>query len=326
MRSIRFSTFGEPADVLHVEDIVTPTPGPGEALLRIHARPINPSDLFVIRGLYGTLPQLPATPGLEGMGTVEAVGEGVQGFTVGQRCIPLGTSGTWQEYLIVRTPQLMPIPDSICDETAAQFIVNPLTAWVLTTEELKLEKGDWLLQTAATSTLGRIVLQIAKLRGFKTINVVRRPEQVEELKSLGADEVICTATENVTDRVTEITKKVGVSAAIDCVGGQVAADVVRSLSRRGVMITYGRMSSDPVPLDVGPMIFRSSTIRGFWLSEWFRSTPPARQHEVCGQLVQMMANGEIVPPVDAKYDLGDVVKAVAHSEQSGRHGKVLLVG
>src|SRR5689334_5778642 len=127
MRSIRLSTFGEPSDVLRVEDIPKPTPGPGEILLRIKVRPINPSDLFVIRGLYGTLPQLPATPGLEGMGTIEEIGEGVQGFTVGQRCIPLGASGTWQEYLVVKAQQVMPIPDSISDETAAQFVVNPLT-------------------------------------------------------------------------------------------------------------------------------------------------------------------------------------------------------
>jgi len=326
MRSIRFSAFGEPTEVLHVEDIEKPIPGKGEALLRVQARPINPSDLFMVRGLYGIKPPMPATPGFEGMGVIELLGEGVQGFAVGQRCISMGTLGTWQEYLIAQANQLVPVPDSVSDETAAQFVVNPLTAWILATEELQLEKGEWLLQTAAGSTLGRTMLQIAKLRGFRTINVVRRPEQVDELKQLGADEVICTANESIPDRVAEITRKTGVRAAIDSVGGQVGADVATSLSRRGVMITFGRMSADTVPLDVGQMIFRSSTIRGFWLTEWFRSTPPAKQREVAGQLMQMMARGEIIPPVEAKYDLGDVIKAVEHSEQSGRRGKVLLVG
>src|ERR687889_738479 len=139
------------------------------------------------------------------MGEVAAVGEGVRNFQVGQRVIPLGIAGTWTEYLLAESTQLIPVPDSISDQTAAQFIVNPLTAWIMTVEELGLQPGEWLLQTAAGSTLGRVVLQIAKQRGFKTINVVRRREQGEELKSLGADEVICTDEEDLAGRVGEIT-------------------------------------------------------------------------------------------------------------------------
>ncbi|GAB4356377.1 MAG: zinc-binding dehydrogenase [Gammaproteobacteria bacterium] len=325
MLSVRFEQFGEPADVLRVEEQPKPVPVNGEVLVRMRARPINPSDLLTVRGLYGSLPALPATPGMEGVGLIESLGPGVQNWQIGQRVIPLGTPGTWQEYLVVKAEQLIPVPDPISDAIAAQFVVNPFAAWVMTTEELGLEPGQWLLQTAAGSTLGRIVLQIARVRGFKTINIVRRREQVEELKSLGADEVICTDDEDLVKRVLEITDKQGVPAAIDAVGGQTGADAARALGRHGVMLSYGLLSGEPMPIDVGQMIFRCSTVRGFWLSDWFRSVPVEKQRAVSAELLGLMAKGEIAPPVEAEYPLKDVIKAVQHAERRGRHGKVLLI-
>jgi NADPH2:quinone reductase len=243
----------------------------------------------------------------------------------GQRVIPLGRAGTWQEYVVAGAKAMLPVPDSLNNETAAQFVVNPVSAWVMVTEELKVGKGEWLLQTAAGSTLGRVVIQIGKLRGFKTINIVRRREQIDELKDLGADEVVCSTDENIVDRVAQITSKSGVYAAIDAVGGQTGADAARALGRNGVMLSYGGLSPDPLPLDVGAMIFRTSTVRGFWLTEWFRSTPSTRQRSVLTELMQLMATNQIVPPVEATYKLDDVIDAVKHAQSSGRQGKVLLV-
>lgn len=325
MLSIRFDQFGEPADVLRVVECPKPAPGVGEVLVRMRARPIHPSDLLTVRGLYGSLPTLPATPGVEGAGAIEAIGPNVQDWQTGQRVIPLATPGTWQEYHIVKADQLIPTPDTISDTIAAQFVVNPFTAWVMTTEELRLEPGQWLLQTAAGSTLGRVVLQIAQLRGFKTINVVRRRKQAEELKALGADEVVCTADENLVERVMEITDKAGVPAAIDAVGGQTGADTARSLGLHGMMLSYGLLSSEAIPIDGLHMIFRCSTVRGFWLRDWFRTVPVERRHAVSAELLRLMAGGKIAPPIEAEYPLKDAVKAVQHAERCGRQGKVLLI-
>ena len=324
MQSVRFYEFGKPADVLRVEDLPTPEPAAGQVLVRVRARPINPSDLLTVRGLYGALPKLPASPGLEGMGEVAAVGEGVGHLRAGQRVIPLGVSGTWQEYLLAPAAQLLPVPDGVSDQTAAQFVVNPLTAWIMTVEELALEPGEWLLQTAAGSTLGRVVLQVAKMRGFKTVNVVRRREQAEELKTLGADEVICTDEEDIPERVREITGG-SLTKAIDAVGGETGAAVMRSLGRGGVMLVYGLQSGEPTPVDGGRMIFTSSTMRGFWLGDWMRTAPPERQHAVTSEMLRSMATSEIVPPVEAEYPLSEVLAAAEHSERPGRSGKVLLV-
>lgn len=325
MKSVRFYEFGNPAELLRVEDVPQPEPGANQVLVRMRARPINPSDLLTVRGFYGALPKLPATPGLEGMGEVAAVGEGVTNLRAGQRVIPLGVGGTWQEYLLADPMQLIPVPDSISNQTAAQFVVNPLTAWIMTTEELGLKPGEWLLQTAAGSTLGRVVLQIARLRGFKTINVVRRRAQVEELKALGADEVICTEDEDIAERVKQITDGAGLTKAIDAVGGETGGAVVQALGRGAVLLVYGVLSMEPMPVDSGRMIFTSMTIRGFWLGEWFRSAPPERQQAVTAELLRLMATSEIVPPVEAEYPLEDVLRAIEHAERPGRSGKVLLV-
>ena len=325
MISVRFYEFGNPSDVLRVEEVPQPEPEANQVLVRLRARSINPSDLLTVRGSYGALPKLPATPGLEGMGEVATVGDEVKHLRPGQRVIPLGAPGTWQEYILATSAQLIPVPDSVSDQTAAQFVVNPLTAWIMTVEELSLKSGEWLLQTAAGSTLGRVVLQIAALRGFRTINVVRRREQVEELKALGADEVICTDDEEIAERVKEIAGKVGVSKAIDAVGGQTGAAVMNALGRNGLMLVYGSLSMQPMAVDVGRMIFTTATLRGFWLSEWLRSAAPERQQAVTAEMLRAMATNEIVPPVEAEYALADVLAAVKHAERPGRSGKVLLI-
>src|SRR2546423_7414687 len=315
MKRVRFNEFGNPVDVLRVEDVPQPEPGANQVLVRLRARSINPSDLLTVRGLYGALPTLPATPGLEGMGEVAAVGADVKHLKVGQRVIPLGVPGTWQEYIVADSNQLIPVPDAISDQMAAQFVVNPLTAWVMTVEELSLRPGEWLLQTAAGSTLGRVVLQIAALRGFKTINVVRRREQVEELKALGADEVICTADEDLVARVREITGRDGMTKAIDAVGGQTGAAVVRALGRGGLLLVYGLLSMEPMEVDGGRMIFTGTTIRGFWLSEWLRTAAPQRRQAVTSELLRLMATQEIAPPLQAEYTPAQVLAAVEQAER-----------
>ncbi len=326
MRSIRFDRFGEPTSVLRLEEVPAPSPGASEVLIRMRARPINPSDLLTVRGFYGVRPQLPATPGYEGMGVIEAVGPEVRGFRAGQRVVPTRTAGSWQELVVASASNVVAVPDGVPDESAAQLLVNPLSAWVMVVEVLALRPGEWLLQTAAGSTLGRVVLQIGRLRGFRTISVVRRREQVEELKALGADAVVCTADEDLLGRVAELTQGKGVAGAIDAVGGQVGADALSALRPGGTLLVYGQLSREPTRADGKQLIFRTLSLRGFWLVPWLRQAPPEASHRVFGAVLAHMAKGEIAPPVEARYDLAEFAAAVRHSEQPGRHGKVLLTG
>jgi NADPH:quinone reductase len=327
LRALRFHQFGPPARVLRLEEPQLPQPGPGQVRLRLTHRPIHPSDLLTISGDYGRLPQLPATPGFEAVGRVDALGEGVTDRRLGERVIPLGTAaGTWRESVLADATRLLPVPEAVSDQAAAQFVVNPVTAWVMVEEVLAMRPGEWLLQTAAGSALGRIVIQLGRLRGFRTINLVRRREQVTELQALGADVVFCTADDNIVEQVRSLTGGTGARGALEAVGGPAAELAMRCLRPGGQMVLYGMLSGETFPVHNGEMLFRGLTLRGFWLSHWFRSASPDRVASTLAGLMQLLAEGRLVLPVEAEYDLGDYLAAVAHAERPGRQGKVLLVG
>jgi NADPH2:quinone reductase len=188
------------ASVLKLEDIPTPPLAAGEALVRVLLSPIDASDLHMVRGRYGYQPELPASPGIEGVGIVKAVAQSVQATTVGTRVVFVDTWNTWREQIVNPADKLVPVPDGLEDSAAAASYINPLTAWALTTSTHNLKEGDWLLQTAAASSVGKFVLQLAQQYGFKTINVIRRREQESIIRNLGGNEVICTADEDLRAR------------------------------------------------------------------------------------------------------------------------------
>ncbi len=326
MRSVRFHEFGDPAAVLRVEDMPRPEPYPNEILVRLNARPINPSDLLTVSGQYGSLPKLPATPGFEGAGVVEAVGDKVKTVQVGQRVVPIGGNGTWQEYITLNAAQAIPIPDNISDVQAAMLLVNPPTAWIMLNEVLNAKPGEWILQTAAGSVVGTWLIKIAHKQGVKTINVVRRRDQIEALLALGADEVICTADENLEDRVNAITGGRGVPHAVDAVGGELGSRVASLLASGGTLVTYGVLSGQPITVDAGRMLFKETIMRGFWLSRWLRRAGPEKMGATFGALIPMLADGEVESPVEATYDLADVVQAAIHAARPGRSGKIVITG
>ncbi len=325
-RALRFYRFGPPAEVLQMEELAVEEPGPGQVRLRLTHRPINPSDLLTVAGQYGRLPRLPATPGLEGVGRIEALGQGVRGWRVGDRAVPLGASGTWRESVLVAASGLLPVPDAVDDATAAQFVVNPVTAWVMLEQELALQPGDWVVQTAAGSALGRMVIQMARLRGYRTINFVRRGEQVDELRTLGSDAAFATGEPDIVERVRELTGGQGAKGALEAVGGETGALALQCLQPGGVMLVYGLLGGEPLPLHNGEMLFRGLTVRGFWLSYWFQHTPPERVATTLQGLMALLAEGRLELAVEASYDLDDFRAAIAHAERPGRQGKILLTG
>src|SRR6516164_7148934 len=221
MRAIIFEQFGDPAGVLQVREVPQPQPGPGQVLVRMLASPIGPANLLTVRGEYGYHPRLPATPGTEGVGIVEA-GRGLLGrMRVGRRVAVLNeTGGNWQEKVVVSALRVVPISKDVPDDQAAMFFVIPATAFVMTRLVLKVPARAWLLQTAAGSALGRMVIRLGRHFGYRTINVVRRRELAEELLRAGGDAAIATETESIEDRVRELTDGQGVSFALDAVGGK----------------------------------------------------------------------------------------------------------
>jgi NADPH:quinone reductase-like Zn-dependent oxidoreductase len=326
MKAIVFDRFGEPSEVLTVRDVPVPEPGPGQVRVRMIASPVNPSDLMVVRGRYGRLPRLPATPGFEGAGVVEARGGGLLGWLRRNKRVAVlnGQGGNWQERVVVPARQVVPVPAWLPDEQAATFFVNPASALVMIRDVLRVPEGAWLLQTAAGSALGRMVIRLGKMYGFRTINVVRRRDQAEELLRAGGDAAVCTADESIEERVRALTGGEGVPFALDAVGGATGAAAVRALGPEGRMLVYGTLADEPFPLDPRMLIAGHKCIEGFWLSDWVRKQGVFTMLRLFRRLRRLFGKGVMGSEVGASFPLTQIQEAVRRAETPGRSGKVLL--
>lgn len=325
MKAVVCTRWGPPEEVLEVRDVPTPEPKPGEVRVRMLASPINPSDLLMIQGRYGKLPPLPATPGFEGVGIVEA-GSGLLARRVmGRRVVVLNrATGNWQEHVVVPARQAIPVAKSLTDEQAATFFVNPASALVMTQYVLRIPRGAWLLQTAAGSALGRMVIRLGQMYGFRTLNVVRRREQAEELLKAGGTAVVVNPEERLHERVMALTNGDGVPYAIDAVGGTTGTEVIGTLGRGGRLLVYGTLADQPITIDPRVLLVGQKRVEGFWLSEWVRDQGVLTMLLLIRRLNKLMKSGVVMSEVEATFPLDEVKAAVKLAAQPGRQGKVLL--
>jgi NADPH:quinone reductase-like Zn-dependent oxidoreductase len=326
MKAIVFEQFGDPAEVLHVRELPLPEPGRGQVRVRMLASPINPSDLLVVRGQYGRRPPLPATPGFEGVGIVEAAGGGALGrMRLGRRVAVLNSrGGNWQEQVVIPALQAVPLPNGLPDEQGAAFFVNPATAFVMTRWILDVPHGAWLLQTAAGSALGRMIIRLGKHCGFRTLNVVRRRQQAQELLQAGGDAVICTDSESIEEQVKALTNGAGVLFALDAVGGATGSAVAQSLAPRGRLIVYGTLAEEPLAIHPRVLIVGQKRIEGFWLSEWTREQRSWTMLRLFRQIRGLLALDVLTTEIGATFALDDIKAAVGQAALPGRQGKILL--
>jgi NADPH:quinone reductase-like Zn-dependent oxidoreductase len=326
MKALVFDQFGEPAEVLRVRDIPVPEPGPGEVRVRMIASPVNPSDLLVVRGRYGVLPTLPSTPGFEGVGIVEKAGPGLLGWLVrGKRVTVLNPQGgNWAENVVIPARQARPVVADIPDEQVASFFVNPATALAMVRHVLKVPRGAWLLQSAAGSQLGRMIIRLTRHDGIKTANVVRRREAIDELKALGADAVIASSDGPIEAQVRQVVGADGVRYALDPVGGDTGTGVFNALAADGRMLVYGTLSQEPLRIDPRLMIAGKRVIEGFWLGHWSRERSIPALLRLFREITHLMRSGVLTTEVGRQYPLDAIADAVREAEAVGRGGKVLL--
>jgi NADPH:quinone reductase-like Zn-dependent oxidoreductase len=326
MKAIVFGQFGDPAEVLQVRDVPLPEPGPGQVRVRMLASPINPSDLLTVRGTYGRLPSLPATPGFEGVGVVEARGPGLLGkLRMGKRVAVLnGRGGNWQEHVLVPARQVVPVPAAVGDDQAATFFVNPASALVMTRYILRVPQGAWLLQTAAGSALGRMVIRLGRQYGFRTLNVVRRSTQAAELLRAGGNAVVCTDHESIPERVQALTGGAGVPFAIDAVGGGTGSAILAALAPNGRMLVYGTLANEPLRIDSRTLMVGRKTVEGFWLSEWAQGQGVLTLLGLFRRIRKLLRAGVLTTEVAASFPPEQIREAVIRAQAPGQPGKVLL--
>lgn len=238
MHSVQINAFGKPWEVVETVTLPDPgAPGAGEVIIDMEFAPINPSDLVLMRGLYGVKPKLPAPVGSEGVARVVKAGSGVTGLKEGDRVLfPRGAS-TWVTRSKAKADGLFALPANADPQQLSMLMVNPPTAYLMLTEYVALKKGDWVIQSAGNSGVGRAVIAIARKLGIHTVSVVRRPELIDELKKLGAD-VVLVEGPDLAKRVAEATGKARIMLALDSVGGPGLMALNDCLANGGTLVEW----------------------------------------------------------------------------------------
>ena len=317
MYALQISRFGEPSDVLELVKLPDPhDPLANEVLVAVEYAPINGSDLLTIRGQYGRLPSLPTGLGFEGVGRILSVGGEVDDLKVGDR-VPLPSpSPSWREKIILPSTGLFPLPQNADPQQLSMLSINPPTAALLLSEYVELKPGDWVIQNAGNSGVGRSVIAFAKDRGLRTVSLVRRQELIDELVAAGGDIVLVDGAE-ISARVAQATGNAKVALALDGVGGEAMLSLSSCLSPGGTLVLYFAVSSKPGLASFVDLVFRNVTIRGFWLANpAFRASPKVVEAIKTG--ARLIAEGKLHMPVAATYPLVAAKEAIAHAQRGGK--------
>jgi NADPH:quinone reductase len=329
MKAIRFDRYGEPAKVLAVEERPLPKPEEGEARVRILASPVNPSDLLYVRGHYsGVEAHFPASVGFEGVGIVDALGPNTGRPALGQRVVVINSAGgNWAEYAVVPAQELIPAPDGIPDEQVASFLINPASAILMVRHLLAVPRGEWLLQSAAGSELGRMIIRLAKHDGIRTVNVVRRHESAAELERIGADAVVVSTDGPIDEQVRGIVGPQGVKYAIDPVAGETGTQMYKALGEDGRMLVYGSLTSEPILVGDDPRYILSGRriLEVYWLGYWLSRLDETAQRQLMQDIADLIHEGILETSPGRKYSLDEIDSAITQAESTGRQGKVFLI-
>jgi NADPH:quinone reductase-like Zn-dependent oxidoreductase len=324
MKQIEITAYGAPEAVAHcIEAPDVGPPGAGEIAFDVLAFPINPADLSMIRGSYRLRPQLPATPGAECVGRVTAVGAGVARIGPGDLVLNMQREN-WTQRRRIAATEAIPIPPGIDLAQAAMLRINPATAQLLIEDHGALAPGDWVIQNVANSAVGRHLIVIAKSRGVRTLNVVRRDDVAAELRALGADVVLADGLD-LAVRAREAAGGAPIRLAIDAVSGDACKRLADSVADDGVVVSYGSMSgADPV-MSRAALGARGVSLVGFMLGRGLAKRTPEAVRALYADLAAKLRDGILKAPIDATYPIEDIKGALAHAQRGGRNGKVLVL-
>src|SRR6478609_8156212 len=267
MKALQISSFGSPTEVVELAEIEPDDPGPGQLTVAVEAAPINPSDLTLIKGIYGVRPELPAALGAEGVGRVVAVGGGVDASRVGERVliVPTLEQATWRQTTVLDERNGVPVDADGDPLQLAMLGINPITAYCLLHGYAKLPPGAWVAQTGASSATAGCVIALAKHAGLRTLNVVRRADSVTTLLEAGADVVLVEGAD-LTEQATEAIGDARLELIIDAVAGEPVAKLASLLKAGGSIVSYTARNRQPMSIPVLDLIFRGLSVHGYWLN------------------------------------------------------------
>lgn len=319
-----FEAHGDPLEVLGLKSLEEKELGDNQVRVQMLAAPLNPSDINILQGVYGDLPSLPAVGGKEGVGRITELGAGVTDLEVGTWVAADAEQGSWRNSLAVDVTSVVPVPTGLSVVQAATLLINPSTAYRMLRDVVELQPGDWVLQNGSNSAVGRAVIEIARHRGIRTLNVVRRAEERRaELEKLGAD-VVLEDDRSARKAIAEATGGAPLRLGLDCVGGESSGRINRLLAAGGHHVVYGAMSKQGTMASAGSLIFKDVTVQGYWVSRWYQHASSEAVAEMWEDLAVLMRKGKLQPAIDRVYPLTEYRAALEQAMASGRTGKVLF--
>ena len=312
---------------MKLAEIETPKPLFGDVLVKVQAASINPSDIAFIRGGYNIQKSLPAIPGFEGAGIIEDVSGDIDKKLIGKRVSFFSQNdkgGTWAEYVAVKLSNCLFVKDDLPIEQAACLFVNPLTAYAMF-DHISENQHKVIIQSAALGQVGRFVSFLAKEKGLKLINLVRKAEHVDELRALGENQVLDINSDDFAIQLKQLATDLNATAAIDAVGGGLTGTILNAMPAGSELLLYGGLSGMPVGgVDALEIIFKNKILGGFNLGDWLNDQSPVEMAAVSGYLQDLFISGKLqtkVQPTVSLENFYDGLKAYI-SDMSG--GKVLF--
>ena len=325
MKALLLKSYSGSAGIELVE-IKVSEPGKGEVLVKMAAAPINPSDLIFLQGRNPSSKALPSIPGFEGAGTVIAAGPGAAakqllGKRVACRASPKH-GGSWAEFMITDAERCVPLLPKVSLPEGAMLLVNPLTAWGFI-DIAKSEGHKCAIQTAAASSVGKMMVRWAHKKKFKLINIVRREEQVETLRDMGAPYVLSSDDSHFEKELENLAHKLGAKVAFDTVGGSFANTILKAMPQGSELWSYGGLSGDPVSVQPMILIYQQKNVRGMWLPPLMIARGPKKFSVIMNEIQKNMQSA-FKSEVRATYPLHDFRKALADYESGMSAGKSLF--
>ncbi len=314
MQAIHLTKYGKPEEGLRLVEIPEPgDPKPGEMLIRVEYAPINDSDLLVASGLYAVQPKLPSVIGNEGAGIVLAVGDGVQNVKAGDRVvIPHGVF-SWADKVLAPAEGAIVLPPEIDPQQAAMLSINSPAAALLLDAFVTLEPGDWIVQNAANSGVGRAVIAFAKQKGVRTINIVRRSELIHELKETGAD-VVLLAGPNTAAEANHAIGGAEVRLALDGVGGDATGTLLEIVGWNAKIVCYAAPTREPIKVNPLGLVAKHASIHPFFM--YYPEHMP-RIPEKIRAAAALVVGRKLRASIAAVYPARRFEQALAHALTSG---------
>ncbi|MEI9428326.1 zinc-dependent alcohol dehydrogenase family protein [Mesorhizobium sp. Cs1299R1N3] len=325
-RVVRFHQHGGP-EVLRIEKVDLPPPGQGEVQIRVRAFGLNRAEALLRAGSYIETPALPSGLGLEVAGVIEAIGEGVTGLAPGDAVsvVPPQSMVRWPTYgELVTFPAglIVKHPPSLDWQTAAAVWMQYLTAYGALIDFARLNSGDAVIITAASSSVGLAAIQIANRVGATAIAVTRTSAKKQALLDAGAAEVVVLADEDLAMRLSGIAGQEGVRVVLDAVGGPIFEPLTAAMSKGGILIEYGGLSSDPTPFPLPAVLGKTLTLRGYLVHEITGN--PEKLEAAKAFILEGLEDGTLRPIIDRTFPFDQIVEAHRHLESNEQFGKIVV--